>query len=58
VIIGQSLVLALSWGFFATVRARGQITVDIFIAEKLQRYPRTTTYVFTLLATALATFSS
>lgn len=58
VIIGQTLLLALSWGFFAVVRARGQITLDIVTAEALQHYPRTATYVFTLVATGLATFSS
>ncbi|KAJ7884505.1 hypothetical protein B0H13DRAFT_2343616 [Mycena leptocephala] len=58
VIVGQLLVLALSWGFFAAVRTRGQVTLNALIAETLQRYPRTTTYVFTLIATALATFSS
>jgi hypothetical protein len=58
VIIGQALVLALSWGFFAVVRARGQITLDAISGETLQHYPRTTTYAFTLVATGLATFSS
>ncbi|KAF7358314.1 hypothetical protein MVEN_00880800 [Mycena venus] len=58
VIFGQSLLLALSWGFVAATRARGQITLNIVVAEALQRYPRGTTYVFTLVATGLSTFSS
>ncbi|KAJ7465779.1 hypothetical protein B0H11DRAFT_2049245 [Mycena galericulata] len=58
VVIGQVLLLGLSWGFFAAVRARGQIALDIVTAEALQHYPRATTYMFTLIATGLATFSS
>ncbi|KAJ7877188.1 hypothetical protein B0H13DRAFT_2279361 [Mycena leptocephala] len=58
VIFGQSLLLALSWGFVAVTRGRGQITLNTVVAEALQRYPRGTTYVFTLVATGLATVSS
>ncbi|KAJ6603364.1 hypothetical protein DFH09DRAFT_1354608 [Mycena vulgaris] len=58
VIFGQSLLLALSWSFVAVTRARGQITLNMVAAEALQRYPRGTTYMFTLVATGLATFSS
>ncbi|KAJ7883072.1 hypothetical protein B0H13DRAFT_2538563 [Mycena leptocephala] len=45
-------------GFVAVTRGRGQITLNTVVAEALQRYPRGTTYVFTLVATGLATVSS
>ncbi|KAJ7080669.1 hypothetical protein C8R44DRAFT_992395 [Mycena epipterygia] len=58
VIIGQALLLALSWGFLGVVRARGQIAAPFIIANTFQKYPLYTTYVFTILASALSACSS
>ncbi|KAJ6589017.1 hypothetical protein B0H19DRAFT_1367496 [Mycena capillaripes] len=58
IILGQGLLLSLAWGFFATVRARGQIPLSLTVAELVQTNPQLKTYVVTFLATSLSALSS
>ncbi|KAJ6459573.1 hypothetical protein C8R45DRAFT_552952 [Mycena sanguinolenta] len=58
VIVGQTLLLAISSGFFLAVRSRGQIPLPRTLADFVQQNPQSKTYVITFLSTALSTFSS
>ncbi|KAJ6472043.1 hypothetical protein C8R45DRAFT_416064 [Mycena sanguinolenta] len=58
IIAGQGLLLSLAWGFFSTVRARGQIPLSATIALLAQNNPQSKTYVVTFLATSLSALSS
>ncbi|KAJ6459601.1 hypothetical protein C8R45DRAFT_1182475 [Mycena sanguinolenta] len=58
VIAGQTLLLAISWGFLSAVRSREQIPLSRTLAELVQENPQSKTYVITFLSTALSTLSS
>ncbi|KAF7367594.1 hypothetical protein MSAN_00822700 [Mycena sanguinolenta] len=58
VILGQVLLLTLSWGLFAAVRSQGYISVSPTLAKALQKYPQSKTYVVTFLSSSLSAFSS
>jgi hypothetical protein len=58
VILGQTLLLSLAWGFFVAVQARGQIPLKQQPANFFQLFPQAKTFVATVLGTTLSTFSS
>jgi hypothetical protein len=58
VIGGQSLLLAIAYGFFAALYVRGQIPLSLTLSEFALRNPQAKTYLVTFLATALSALSS
>ncbi|KAF7367607.1 Protein arginine N-methyltransferase [Mycena sanguinolenta] len=58
VVVGQTLLLALSLGMFSAVRARGYIPLSPELAVFVQQNPQLKTYGVTFLSTALSAFSS
>jgi hypothetical protein len=58
VIGGQSLLLAIAYGFFAALHVRGQIPLSLTLSEFALRNPQAKTYLVTFLATALSALSS
>ncbi|KAF8210788.1 hypothetical protein K438DRAFT_1752559 [Mycena galopus ATCC 62051] len=58
IVVGQGLLLSLAWGFFAVVRARGQIPMSLAVADAMRSNPQSKTYVVTFLATSLSALSS
>ncbi|KAJ6536934.1 hypothetical protein B0H19DRAFT_1270623 [Mycena capillaripes] len=58
VIGGQSVLLAIAYGFFAALHVRGQIPLSPTLSELARRNPQAKTYLVTFLATALSALSS
>ncbi|KAJ6545145.1 hypothetical protein B0H19DRAFT_1266619 [Mycena capillaripes] len=58
VIGGQSVLLAIAYGFFAALHVRGLIPLSLALSEFAQRNPQAKTYLVTSLATALSALSS
>ncbi|KAJ7343949.1 hypothetical protein DFH08DRAFT_810484 [Mycena albidolilacea] len=58
VVVGQLFLLALLLGFFGAVRVRGQIPLQISLADLVQSNPQSKTAIVTLLASVLSAYSS
>ncbi|KAJ7154915.1 hypothetical protein C8R43DRAFT_1186284 [Mycena crocata] len=58
VICGHLILQGLGWGFFAAVKARGQIPLQLSTALWVKRDEHTTTLIITLISTFLASCSS
>ncbi|KAJ7759866.1 hypothetical protein B0H14DRAFT_2634288 [Mycena olivaceomarginata] len=58
VVVGQLFLLALLLGFFGAVRVRGQIPLQISLADLVQSNPQSKTAIVTLLASVPSAYSS
>ncbi|KAJ7762904.1 hypothetical protein B0H16DRAFT_1528119 [Mycena metata] len=58
VIAGEILLQLATWSFFAIVRTRGSIPLEVEAAAWVQKHPHTVTFCFTQISTILAATSS
>lgn len=58
VIVGQLSILAIGWGFYAAVVAKGQIPLPVSVANTVQLHPESREYMVTFISVILSTITS